>query len=328
MNILSTNKFTIMKIEDLKPGDVLLCRADPNSWIGRAIVKITKGEVSHAAIYIGGKSGEELITHSEAKGIVYMTFEQFMEHESAGFYVMRHMVRGNLQPVLDAAEQYVNEKIPYPYVNLPLLGLLILLNRFSKDTLKSKIFYDFALLVAIKLMKKVRAVARQDKMTMICSQYAAQCYTDAGADYDIKFEKLLLQFGEAKNLGMQISLLDILESSNDIELGVAPNDLEQDAIVERETQIAQNFIQLLEDEDRLLSNEENISEKDLSWISVKIAESLSHLLTGKKPASSRAALQTIQEFSTNRNFFVTPDDLLSNTKNLVNEGFFESVIAD
>lgn len=312
-----------MKIEDLKPGDVLLCCPDQHSWIGKAIVLITKGKVSHAAIYVGGENGKPQIAHSEAHGIVYMPFEEFTVHEPAGFYVMRHNEQTDLQPVLNAVEKYINEKIPYPYANLGLLGLLILLNRFSKDTIKSRIFYRFASLVAIKLMKKIRDVARHGKATMICSQFAAQCYTDAGTDYDIKFNKLLLQFGEAKNSAMEMSLFDLLRSGNESEIDLL-DDSESNEILAQEEQIAHDFIQLMEGaEDLSLTNDE-VTENKLSGVSADIVMSLCYLLTGEEPKSVEHASQIIGEFSTNRNFFVTPDDLLSNTKNLDEKGFFDS----
>lgn len=313
-----------MKIKDLKPGDVLLCCPDPKSKIAKMIVAITKGKVSHAAIFMGERDGELYITHSEAHGIVYMSLKEFIAHEPAGFYVMRHNEQTDLLPVLEAANKYVNEKIPYPYTNLALLGLLILLNRFSFNTRVQRAFYEAVVVVAAKLMKMIRKEVRHGKETMICSQYAAQCYTDAGDDYDIKFNKLLLEFGGAKKSGTDMSLFDLLNSRNEGDLQLL-GEHESDAFLANEEQIFGNFIQLMDGEENLpLTSDNNITEGKLIEASASLMMSLCYFFTGKEPDSIEQAKQIIEEFSTNRNFFVTPDDLLSNTKNLNEKGFFDS----
>lgn len=133
-----------MKTKDLKPGDVLLCPpiAMPEGWIGQAIVLLTGGKVSHAALYCGERNKELQVAHSDLRGIIYMPLQLFIDEEP-GFYVARHREQRDLNPVLQAASAYADKGIRYPVSDFAVLGLLILANRFSSNTLKSKIFYNF-----------------------------------------------------------------------------------------------------------------------------------------------------------------------------------------
>lgn len=77
-------------------------------------------------------------------------------------------------------------------------------------TLTSKIFYDFLMLATVKLMKQINE-KYYSKNAMSCSQFVAECYTDAGGrDYNIKFDKLYVQFELKNSCNQNISLLDML----------------------------------------------------------------------------------------------------------------------
>lgn len=313
-----------MKLEDLKPGDVLLCPPIPlkkktKNWIGWAIILLTGGEVSHSAIYCGEKEGEPWIAHSDLRGIIYMPLKDFMDEEPK-CYIRRHKDQTELLPVVEAIDTYAGKGNPYPVMNFGVLGLLLIGNMVLKDTLKNKIYYDFALLVGLKIIKEINEHKYPGKDAMTCSQFVSQCYTDAGETYDIKFEKLLLQFKQSNALDNQANLLDYINTADENEI---ITDEEINNILNNEENIAADFIGLMQNDIDANRPVELVSESKLSRVGKKLLFALYEAFTGKKTSSVAEAVET---FSSNRNYFVTPDDLLTNTTNLDEKGSFDKKI--
>lgn len=318
-----------LKPKDLKYGDILLF--PPNEladggWVGQAIVLLTGGKVSHSAVYCGEKNDERRIAHATPDGIASASFNDLLKSEP-GCYVKRHVTETDLKPAVSAAvDKYTDCENPYPFLNLGVLGLLLLANRFSEKTLSNRIFYDFALLIGLKLMEAIQKHKYRDKKPMSCSQFVAQCFTDAGDEYDIRFNKLLIQFG-ALNAGKgNNSLLNIL-SFVSLEEENKENDLNiNSAILQNEDKIAADFINLLKKEKTNsvdFSVNEKSSKKDLGFVGRKLLIALCEALTGNKPSSPEDA---IEQLSTNRNYYVTPDDLLSNSSNLSDVGYIDKSV--
>lgn len=309
-----------LKPEDLKPGDILLFppNALPEGWVGQAIVLLTKGTVSHSALYWGEKEGVFMAAHAAPKGIGSVSFPDLVRSEP-GCFVRRRNEKEDPEPVLKAIDGYTDHENSYPFFNLAVLGLLMLANRFLNKTLRNRIFYDFALLVSAKLMKAVQEYRHPGKSPMSCSQFVAQCYTDAGDDYDIKFVKLLVQFGELNTTADETSLFDLL--GRDETLEIPETNLDTNQILSMETDVAERFIEWMKNNDNELAVESaHVDEEDLNKVSRKLLKSLCQVFTGTKPASVKEA---IKRLSTNRNYFVTPEDLLSNASNLETIGYID-----
>lgn len=318
-----------MKITELKKGDILLCRPIdlPEGWLGRAIVWLTGGEVSHTALYCGKIGGIRTVAHSDLRGIIYMPLDKLIGEEVNGFYVARHSGRKIFSPVLKAAEKYAspyedrneeggdNAAIPYPITDFGVLGLLILGNKFLPEAMLCRAFYDFALLIAVKIMKEINA-RHFDQRSMTCSQFASQCYTDAGAAYEIRFEKLLLRFGSLKQSDGKVSLLEMLHPDDTLELPACIDE----SILAREELVVDRFLGLAGGE--AIAPENTVDKKEFHRVAALLLTVLCAAIAGKKPSSVREAIHI---FSTNRNYLVTPDDLLSNASNLHKIGFMEGV---
>lgn len=311
-----------MTLEDLKPGDILLCPPIPLSegWIGQAIVLLTGGKVSHTAVYCGEENGEPRIAHSDLRGIIYMPLKAFMDEEP-GCYIRRYKDRNDLRPVLEAVDTYAGKGNPYPVMNFGVLGLLLIGNKFTKDTLKSRIFYDFALLVSLKLIKEINKHKYPGKNPMTCSQFASQCYTNAGEEYEIKFEKLLLQFNPSDPVGnsMATCLLDYVTFDTENALSIAGET--EGVTSENEDRIVSEFIHFMQNDANDMA--EPVSDQKLSAVGLKLLMALCEVFTGQQPASVEEAMDML---SSNRNYFVTPDDLLTNTINLEDKGYFDKTI--
>lgn len=311
-----------LKIEDLLSGDILLF--PPNSiahggWVGQAIVLLTGGKVSHSAIFIGEIDGELRVAHAAPPGIVSESFKALLESEP-GCYVKRYIEKTSLDPVLAAVDRYVDHENPYPFLNLGVLGLLLLSNRFANKTLTNRIFYDFALLVGLKIMKMIEENRHPGKKPMTCSQFAAQCFTDAGEEYDIKFNKLLVQFKVANSSQEEDSLLNILSTMNMTRRDEMKK-MNMESVLNSEDEITANFIHLLEKKD--IQTTEHISKENVGIAGTILFKALCEAMTGEIPSSLEDAFRY---FSTNRNYYVTPDDLLSNTKNLSDVGYIDKTV--
>ncbi len=323
-----------LKIEDLKPGDVLLF--PPNSilnggWVGQAIVLLTGGKVSHSAVLWGEKDGVLRVAHAAPPGITSESFIALLKAEP-GCYVKRNTTKKVLEPVLTVVDRYTDHENPYPFFNLGILGLLLLANRFSEKTIQNSIFYKFALLVSLKIMQIVEKNKHPNKHPMSCSQFVAQCFTDAGNDYEIKFNKLLIQFGVLNSTDEKNSLLNMVASEElemgELEMGELTIDdeiskLDAESVLSQEDQIASEFLELLEN--GTTDTLELVKTEKLGATGKKLLKALCKMMTGKQPSSVEDAIKLL---STNRNYYVTPEDLLSNAKNLVDIGYLDKSVLD
>lgn len=313
---------------NLLPGDIILCT--PNilkidGWIGQAIVLFTGGLASHTALYCGQKAGIGQIAHSNLAGTHYDTLD-FFQKNHAGFFVRRHTGRRDLTAVLAAVDNYMhNDKPdPYPIANLVVLGLLILSKKLMAKTLTNKIFYDFLMLATVKLMKQINE-KYYTKNAMTCSQFAAQCYTDAGGgrDYNIEFDKLYVQFELENSCNQKLSLLDMLEDDEDLQsfnaIDIVENIHKQaDKYLRREIQIVDQFMAFINNDPNLSSSTETVSHAELAGCSQALLTVIHKVKMGYDPLSVKEALAMC---NTDRNFLVTPDDLLFNASNLTDVGY-------
>lgn len=159
---------------------------------------------------------------------------------------------------------------------------------------------------------------------MTCSQFAAQCYSDAGSrDYNIEFDKLYVQFELENSYNQKVSLLDILEhdeclqSFNAIEV-VENIHKQADKYLRREIQIVDQFMAFMNNAPNLSSSTETVSHAELTDCSQALLTVIHRVKTGHDSLSAKEALAMC---NTDRNFLVTPDDLLFNASNLEDLGY-------
>lgn len=172
-----------LSINELQPADVLLFSPEKKSFISWAITFLTDAPVSHAAMYF----------NAAPPTIIEETPPQVAENPApsrfAGrtIHVYRLKTTSPLTPVIDAARQHMNHQAPYDHVGLYMVGLLLMYKKFSITSQKQQ--------VIIRILKKLTATIteyiQQHKMPgkkpMVCSQFVAQCFEDAGSDYRLQF---------------------------------------------------------------------------------------------------------------------------------------------
>lgn len=324
-----------MNKTDLRAGDVILFPPHKGDFIAQAISFLTDGEVNHAALcYPEGdclKVAESILKDG-------LVLNPFAEHIESDYPLRICRFKGTLDvnPVLEAAKKYLDEKNAYPNFNLGLLGLLLVFKKFAPHTLKNRIVYGFCTWVAGKLMLLVREKKYAGKHPMSCSQFVSQCFTDAGKEYDLQFDRLVVNF-EAKaqlktrslTIDNKISPLELLAMSEDLDefdANVMQNSLS--TIEESEEALISQFIQTVERQNDTsvcaarklhvggisVEKEEEVPVQEINKATANIVLSLYELLQGHS-ASNLAEAMSFLSSSTARNYFVSPQDLLVNCPN-------------
>lgn len=316
-----------MKKKDLKPGDILLY--PPNEWIGKSIVAITKGKVSHAAIYYGDIKGATYIGHSHLRGAEFMLSDQFLQ-DAKSCLVRRYNGQSDLNPVLRTVDTYVQKHSFYPLPNMFLLGMLLISKRFSKNILHSKKFHNFLLYVTQKMILQLDplyAAIKKGIRPMSCSQFVTQCFFDAGTKYHIKFKPIICEYdGKLPDKNSLLELIPSQDKNKSIQLEGSRSLLPERTILpEDEDQIVEDFINLLKNADKpsliggdafVKSDEQeliNTATRLFQYISVANPETINSSDIG-------IVGLTKPDPNANRIYMITPDDLLSNTKNLLKLG--------
>lgn len=312
-----------MKKEELQKGDIILFPPHDGDFIAKAIAFLTDGEVNHAALCYPGER-ELMIAESILKdGLVLNPFPEHIDKKYP-LRICRMKSALDIEPLIKVAGKYLNESNAYPNFNLGMLGVLLLFKKFAPHTIKNHYFYLFMGLIASRLMKLVRERVYVGKHPMSCSQFVAQCFTDAGKDYDLHFDQLVVQFDSMQlSSGMtrtvendMIAPIDLLSRNETVHLDNVDNfDLELKMSDEEAWVLTNCFIDILNDNEDIITcstNTEIVSSTKLTVVLRSIVLSLYELCTGEKTENVNEAVSVLQS-STMRNYFVSPQDILKNS---------------
>lgn len=318
-----------IKPSDLNVGDIVLYPPHKGDWLAQAIALLTNGTVNHAAIYYGVKDGKHYVVESVLQGLGINPLPDKIENEYP-LRIFRHNNRDiDILKIIDAANYYLAESNKYPYANLGILALLLITKKFSKPTLKSKILYSVLLILAEKLMKYLQSIPAH-KHPMSCSQFTAQCFTDAGNEYDLVFSDLIVSLNLLTNeavdsIDAKMSLLDISDTieKNNICLSIDSPILEN--TISTEQNMLDAIYQLIKgdvDDQHIITaidNRNHLNENQVDKLIIEKSKdmimAISVLMTDSKPLNILDAISVIRN-STNRNFLVTPEDININCTNI------------
>lgn len=310
-------------IEDLRVGDILVFPAPEGSKLSQAIALLTDSSVSHAALMY--KVGDELLIAESTIGGIRLT-----ELPDEQPFVRRyHLNAEELNKLLNSIEHYIQDETDYAYIDLVLLGILLVYKKFSKKTLTNKIFYTFLEHIARLLAEAVNNLLSKGKIPMVCSQYVAQCYLDA--ECPLKFNKMVVDWDySTKSLKLirgndQISLITLLRTTpypSNTRAKSKVNVLNMN----EESEIFNDFINLIKNEKNARKDKhieinelspvccsEIMDLSDLVTPTREIANSLNLILTDKSVVNK---IQQINGSYEKEVFFVTPADLYLNCSNV------------
>lgn len=317
-----------MKKNDLRAGDVILFPPHKNDFIAQAIAFLTHGEVNHAALCYPSGEGLMIAESILKDGLV---LNPFAEHIEPAYPLRVCRLKGceDLQPVLEVVRKYLEEKNAYPNFNLGLLGVLLLFKKFALPTWTNRTVYRFAVLVSYELMLLVRNHKFTGKHPMSCSQLVAQCFTDAGKEYDLKFDRMTIAFDEEEqkenivcraNTNLGISPIEMLEHSDTVSMApvsslLHENEQEQMLTEKEKIQLTSEFISVADGTKNILrasnSSESTVPTTLLNQVTRNILEAVYELQTGRPAVHPKEAIDYLKT-STARNFFVSPQDMLIN----------------
>lgn len=316
-------------IENLRVGDILVFPAPEGSKLSQAIALLTDSSVSHAALMYKIED-ELLIAESTLEGIRLTPLPDEMP-----FIRRYHLNAEELNKLLNSIEYYIQDKTDYAYIDLVLLGILLVYKKFSKKTLTNKIFYTFLEYIARLLAETVNNLLSKGKNPMVCSQYVAQCYLDA--ECPLKFNKMVVDWDYSTKLlkrtrgNDRISLITLLGdapylSNTRVESNVNMLNMSE------ESEIFNNFIHLIKSEKNAgikkgvrkeqhveiseqpsMCGSEILDLSDLVAPAREIANSLNLILTDKSVVNKIHPMNGSYEKEV---FFVTPADLYLNCSNV------------
>jgi hypothetical protein len=328
-----------LNLDDLKAGDVILFPPPKGDWIAQAIAFLTQSELDHAALcYFDPGTGKLRIVESVLKGLAVRDFDASVPAEYP-LRVNRMKEERDMDRLMAAAKRYLDEKEKYPFFNLGLLGLLLLFKKFAISKIEDKIFYDFLTVVVLLILEAVQKMYK-GKHPMTCSQFVAQCFTDAGDDFDLQFDKLVVQYDTTEDSSAR-SLFELIPNSINprewanssrvclstgespwihIEAGTAEGSIQ---LVAPEKLTAQ-FIALMKKPESAVpqartaipgaSGPDSKTRAEIGTAAASIALALYSIISGQETESLETAMDFLKNFkdSTARNYFVSPEDIFSN----------------
>ena len=314
-------------VKDLKPGDILLSpppRPIIKGWVGQLIVLLTGAETSHAALYCGEINGVHTIAHTYTQGTAHLSLRDHFEKDKTPYcHVRRHSTETKMDPVIHVANKYVEEKNPLLKSSFFLLSIVLLSKRLSENILRSLCFHRAVTMYCLKAIKAIQSRGEKKNM-MTCSQFIMQCFEDAGDNYRINIESPFLEYERKSNLIDLKSLIDFVDPSeisklthtDENILSVVEEEWSPDLESAEEEEIVMSLIDLLKggEQKELMTS---VDDKSLRDNSTQLAVLVYEMLAGKKPEPGC----DIEAFIfSNRNYCVSPEDLLKRTENLTAEG--------
>jgi hypothetical protein len=331
-----------LNLDNLKPGDVILFPPQKGDWIAQAIAYLTQSEVNHAALcYDDG--GKKKILESVLDGLTLRDFDKSVPIQYPLRISRLKTEPSDMEPLMKAGENYLKNKDTYPFFNLGMLAGLLLFKKFSKNTMADAVTYKLLELVALTLMKTVQNQYK-NKHPMTCSQFVAQCFTDAGSNFDFKFDKLVIDY-DSKGSSKKISFLELIVNSlkQTGARGVSGTgeqisfaDAKEISKTEKDD-IEKNPEKIVADFGALLKAPESASTGARGVVTTKISNNvgkpletitieLYKILSGQETADIKVAQDYLNKIKsgavsgTARNFFVAPEDIFSNCTNLKKVG--------
>lgn len=175
-------------LSELKPGDIILYSTHKTK-ISILISILTLSKVSHTGIvdYNHAFSLQEV-----DKGAMR---NPLPDAGTRKLYIRRLQDAPDTDVVVDIARKYVDMNLPYTNVNLIALGLYMLACDFIPDTFEGEIISNLLKIATYEIIKYFNNIYHPDLDVppMVCSQFAAACYDEAtlscGPEYKIHYKE-------------------------------------------------------------------------------------------------------------------------------------------
>jgi len=310
-----------MNIKDLKTGDVLLFSPEKGSFISWAITFLTDANVSHAAMFYN-KEDNTIIEETPPQVAVNEATERFTGRK---IHVRRLKEITDLDKVISASTTFLNEKEPYDNTGLYFVGALLIYKKFTPDTIKQRIIVKILQKVTASIVNYINKHKHPGELPMVCSQFVAQCYEDAGAQYKLQITNARMRIMNSQN--ESVSLLDqAITSQSNLDKESSWSELLKSNV--RLNEIQETDEELCEElKDAFTMT--NIVEDSSTTLSQELIDAVSdfghahHLLNANNELRTNKQTTSFGILKDMENMFVTPGDLLNHCSNLQDIGEIE-----
>lgn len=195
--------------QPLNAGDILIFQAD-HAFISKLIAWSTFSDVSHAAMVYG----ETQMVEMGLDGIMVCNFRAESSAKAETAYQLRLSPMQPTEPLLEAANRYLDAKIPYDVPALVLLGIALIYRHLHPSTLVYHLLERLLTLACVELDKLINKLLSHPD-AMVCSQLVYQIYMDCGGPYQIQIKGGVLQ-GAADDRNGTIRLIDFISHADSI----------------------------------------------------------------------------------------------------------------
>lgn len=302
-----------MDIKDLKRGDVVLFSAEKGSFISWAITYLSDAPVSHAALFYDEQE-QTIIEETPPRVAVNPAAKRFQGRTITARRFSADPLP-SLAPVTAAAQHYLNDEAPYADSDLYLIGMLLIYRKFTPDILQQRVITRLLKKATLALSEMLDKRKHPGQTPMVCSQFVAQCYQDAGAAYELKFRHARL---EADRLDAGRSLLDqVADQVRVLDAAALDAAVNQEALPSAEA-LCEELHVVMEGAGQAEQTDVDAT-PELSRALVQFAQMHQRLQAGERDLVSEpmAALQHLHSYQA---LFVTPGDLLKHCLNLQTVG--------
>lgn len=311
-----------ISLSELKPGDIILMHKPKKSAISFIIGLLTHSKVSHTAMvdynpaYFLEEGG-----HGASQG-------KLEDEIGRALYIRRLSSRPDTSKVCDIAWEYIKEGHPYPFSNLIFLGIYLLTSDFLPNSVEGGLVKEILRLATYELMRLFNWKQQPDTKfpPMVCSQFAAFCYDQAALNYGPEY-KIHYKDGVIPEVTLLQKILDQLsEESDKVYALEAPKDnllLSAEDTTAAAEKYCEQLIEQMQQK-QLLNSPSKVSDSVIAAL-YQYGRAFLKLFSGKDypdkdlatPDEIKEVLSELMQF---QEAFITPGDLLSNTKNLEDMG--------
>jgi hypothetical protein len=309
-----------MHIKDLKIGDILLFSPEKGSFISWAITYLTDAPVSHAAMFYDEEK-QLIIEETPPQVKLSSAAERFKDRE---IYVRRLKEDLPLSPVIGVSTSYLNAAEPYAMSGLYMVGLLLIYRKFTPNTKTQKVIVKILKKLTASIVEYINEHENPGKLPMVCSQFVAQCYDDAGDKYQLIIDNGILQKMTATkdNTSVLDNVIEVINSGQRMKLqtSLVPNLEVQDDSSSSGEELCEELKESFN-----LTTSETTAEISDELVDAVAQFAYAHYLSdsGKnqtKNISQEDATKVLQKLNNYKNMFTFPGDLLDHCDSLRDAG--------
>lgn len=299
-----------VKVSDLRAGDIVLLEPSEDK-ISKLIAKITHSPVSHTTLSCGPKEPVGNVIEETPPCALVGTL---LNRTSRTAYVMRlNPEVEDCQPVMDIASRYVSEKLPYAKAQLPFIALYCIAGNITGGTKLQGIVMKFVSLAMEILIQLEDSIIYKGQEAMMCSQFAYHCYKEAGEAYEIHMK-------EMAGLPLIDGIIERLQadpSKYDSQLFLIRGETPEVTDEQVDCLIDELYEELNNDDtsfNRLDSNE--LSEDFIIEVTRFCIQVVKTFLK-EEDCDKTDAVSHLLKLKDMYEYFISPGDLFTNTKNLI-----------